>query len=206
MSFDPLVDDVAITLTYFKLLKSSEGFLDRYSEPWLLSLAIDDNPENKPSILYNYLSFPKVKAGGSVAIAGDGLILYGPRNPGKFITLSAMFMESDRDVRDRGEQLHDIISGKAMELSIGAIISANPGAAAMVAIIKELGLYVSGVLRKNGDDELFKIEGSFLRGNYPPYHINHVYEYRNDYIGANINIRPLKAEEAGSSMAGVITL
>jgi len=89
---------------------------------------------------------------------------------------------------------------------VGAIILANPGAAAMVAIIKELGLYVSGALRKNGDDELFKIEGSFLLDNYPPYHINHIYEYRNDYIGANINIRPLKAEDADASMTGIINL
>lgn len=206
MAFNPDLDDVAITLTYLRLIKSSEAFIDKYSEPYLLSLAIDSSEDSTPAILYNYLPFPKVRAGGSVAIMGDGLLLYGPRKPGEFITLTVMFMESDRDVRNMGQTLNDIISSKAAELSIGAIVSANPGSAAMVAIIKELALYVSGALKKNGDDELFKIEGSFLKAHFPPYHINHVYEFKNDYIGANINIRQVKADELDVSMVGVINL
>jgi len=64
-------------------------------------------------ISHAFLSF--IWRPSSDAMRGDGLILCGPRNPGKLITLSAMFMESDRDVRNIGEQLHDIIASKAME-------------------------------------------------------------------------------------------
>lgn len=206
MAFDPKKDNIAITLSYMKLLKSSDIFFDGYSEPYVLSLAIDAENAKNPTLYYQTIPFPKVKDGGSVSIMGDGLLLYGPKNPGAFVTLSALFMESDRDVRKMGGIINGIISSQAAELGLKAAIAANPGSAIAIAIIKELALYVSGALAKNGDDELFKIEGSFLRDQYSPYHVNHVYEYRNEYIGANINILPLKSGDDSTGEVNKIDL
>jgi len=162
MAFDPMKDNIAIALNYLKLLKSSDIF-DSYSEPYVVCLCVDASDNKNPLINYKFQPFPKVREGGSVAITGDGLVLYGPRNPGEFVALSLLFMESDQDVRATGEMLKELITSQAVALGLKAIISANPGSAAMVGIIKELALFVSSALAKNGDDELFRIEGSFLR-------------------------------------------
>ena len=123
---------------------------------------------------------------------GDGHIVYGPKNPGEFVAVSILIMESDKDVQDFGKALEEIVKSNAVKLGISAIVAANPGSAAILGIIKEMTQLLAGFLKNNKDDELFRTEGTFLRGHPVPYHINRSYELGNDFIKINLDVLPLK--------------
>lgn len=188
MPFDRNNSKIAITLPEFTLLKSADSFLERYSEPYIISFAIDKSEKASPEINFNFMPFPKVRKNTTVTMLGDGHLIYGPKNPGDFIAMSVIMMESDADMRERGEFIKKITKSKAANLGIKAVVAANPGSAAVVAMLKELTLFVASELAMNGDDELFKTEGAFLRDLPNPYHIDRSYKHRNDYVEVSIKI------------------
>lgn len=190
-SFDPQKDKIAITIPSFTLLKNVDGMFERYNEPYILSAAIDDSGKADPKIDFNFMPFPKVAKGGTVDMLGAGHLLYGPKNPGEFVALSVLIMENDKDMRDLGGNLEDIVKSQAVELGVKEIISSNPGSAAVLGILKELIQFVAGLMKENGDDELYRIEGTFLRGDQVPYHINRSYKLGNDFVNLNLNVVPL---------------
>ena len=46
------------------------------------------------------MPFPKVRPKSTVTMLGDGHLLYGPKQPGEFVALSVLMMESDADIRN----------------------------------------------------------------------------------------------------------
>jgi hypothetical protein len=192
MSFNPQTDKIAITIPKFTLKKSGDGPFSKYSEPYIISMAVDESGAANPSIDFNIMPFPKVAKGGDVTMLGDGHLVYGPKNPGEYVVLSVLVMESDNDLRGLGDKLKEIVNHKAVELGMAAIIAANPGSAAILGILKELTNLVSGQLKNNKDDELFRVDGSFLQGGVVPYHINREYtNLYNDYISLALRVIPL---------------
>ncbi|GBL55804.1 MULTISPECIES: hypothetical protein [Pseudomonas] len=139
------------------------------------------------------MPFPKVRQGSTVSMLGDGHLLYGPANPGEYVALSLLMMESDRDLREAGERIRDVVGSKAADLGLKAVMLANPGSAAVVALLKELTAFTAGRLASDGDDELFRTEGAFLRDQPNPYHINRSYRQGNDFIDLELRILPLDA-------------
>lgn len=193
MVFDPKQSKIAITMSEFTLLENADSPFETYNEPYILSVAIDSSGKSDPAIDFNFMPFPKVRPNTTVTMLGDGHLLYGPKNPGEFVALSVLMMESDTDMRQRGELIKKIVESKAADLGLKAIIAANPGSAAVVAILKELVTFTAGVLAQNGDDELFRTEGAFLRDQPNPFHINRGYKHRNDSVEVAIQIIPLEA-------------
>lgn len=191
MPFDPNKDKIAITIPKFTLRKKSDGHFDKYSEPYITSLAIDASGSANPKIDFNIMSFPKIAAGGTVTMLGDGHIIYGPKNPGDFVAVSVLMMESDKDMQKLGSNIAEVVKSKAVDLGIKALVVANPGHAAVLAILKEVTLFVSSFLKKNEDDFLFRTEGTFLKGHPVPYHINRSYQLSNDYIRLDMKVIPL---------------
>ncbi|WP_205700944.1 hypothetical protein [Jeongeupia sp. USM3] len=169
-------------------------------------MAIDTNGEANPEIDFNFMPFPKVAPASTVTMLGDGHLLYGPKNPGEFIALSILMMESDADMQERGKLIKEIIESRAADLGISAIIAANPGSAAIVGILKELASFVASALSKNGDDELFRAEGSFLRDQPNPYHINRSYEHQNDFVKVTIQIIPLETPNGEGALVQALPL
>jgi len=191
MSFNLEKDKIAITVPKFTLLRHVDGPLQKYNEPYIVSAAVDSTGKANPSIDFSFMPFPKIGQGGTVTMLGDGHLLYGPKNPGDFVAISILIMESDSDIRELGNNLEKILKSKAVDLGIGAIIAANLGYSAILGSLKELTQLIAGFLKDNGDDELFRIEGSFLKGHPVPYHINRSYEVGNDYVKLCLNIIPL---------------
>lgn len=205
MSFDPSKSKIAITMSEFTLLRDADAF-DAYSEPYIVSMAIDSTGVADPAIGFNFMPFPKVRANSTVSMLGDGHFLYGPKNPGEFVALSVLMMESDVDMQKRGELVKEIVSSKAADLGVKAILAANPGSSAIVAILKELTSFVAGVLAQDGDDELFRTEGSFLRDQPNPYHINRNYKQRNDFVEVAIQIIPLDTPNGEGAVVQTLVL
>jgi hypothetical protein len=191
MSFNPESDKIAITIPRFKVFKPLDSILQKYSEPYIVSLAIDSDGDRNPKIHFNQMPFPKVAAGGTVTMLGDGHIVYGPKNPGEFVALSILVMECDKDIRNLGKTIKDTVESEVVKLGIKAIVAANPGHAAIIGILKELTSFVAGVMKNNGDDQVFRTEGSFLRDHPVPYHINRSYETGNTFAQICLNIIPL---------------
>ena len=207
MAFDKTKDKIAITIPEFTLKKKADGILSKYNEPYIVSLAIDEQGSNNPKINFNVMPFPKVAVGGTVKMLGDGHLLYGPKNPGLFVALSVLIMESDSDMRELGGKIEEIVGSKAVELGIAAIVAANPGAAAIIGILKELTQLVAGQLKQNKDDELFRTAGTFLRDHQVPYHVNRLYTgLGNDYIDLAMKIIPLNTPNGQGSETKEISL
>ena len=192
MPFNPENDKIAITIPKFTLLKHVDGILQRYNEPYIVSVAIDESGKNNPKISFNFMPFPKVAKGGTVTMLGDGHLVYGPKNPGEYVAISVLIMENDKDIQNLGKAIENIVKSTAVDLSIKAIVAANPGSATVLGILKELTQMVAGFLKNNEDDELYRTEGTFLRGHQVPYHINRSYEVGNDFVNLHLNIVPLK--------------
>ncbi len=191
--FDKENSSIAITIPQFTLKKKhSEWFEGKYNEPYILSIAVDARNAENPEIAFNMMPFPKVAAGCTVTMLGDGHLVYGPANPGEFVAISILFMEADKDIQERGELLEKFIQSKATDLGLKLIIASHPGAAAVLAIAKELTQFIAGMLKENKDDELFRVEGTFLRGGQVPYHINREYQHANEYIEVHVKIIPLE--------------
>ena len=200
--FDKRKSHIAITVPRFTLKKKHEEWFEgKYNEPYILSLAVDAAHTKMPVIAFNMMPFPKVAKGGTVTMLGDGHIVYGPANPGKFVAISILMMEADSDIRARGKILEDFIKSKAVDLGFKLIIASNPGAAAILALTKELTQFLAGMLKENKDDELFRVEGTFLRDGTVPYHINREYQNSNEYVELSVKVIPLEESNGQGSEA-----
>jgi len=66
MAFNREKDKIAITIPNFKLKRGGDSPFQRYSEPYIVSLAIDSHGAVNPSIDFNVMPFPKVATGSQV--------------------------------------------------------------------------------------------------------------------------------------------
>ena len=208
MSFDKYNSKIAITIPYLTLHKSSEGLREdneRYNEPYIASLAVDATGQ-RPEVAFNLMPFPKVRRGETVRMLGDGHLVYGPRNPGEFVAVSILVMESDADVRERGAKIEAFVGSKAVELGLAAVQTASAPAGMVLGILKELTQFVAGMLAKDKDDELLRTEGTFLRDDIVPYHVNREYTPSNSFTTLGLQIRPLEVSNGQGVLPKMITL
>ncbi len=207
MAFDKNTSPIAITIPKFKLLnKVSRPFEGSYNEPYIVSLFLDAKNTAAPAIGFNISPFVNVAAGDTVTMLGDGHLVYGPENPGEFLAVSILFMESNSDIRAVGDMLTSIIQSEAVNLGIAAIILANPGAAGIAAIVKELSGLVSKALSQTSDTETFRIDGVFLRDSNPPFDIDTPTIASNYYIEATITSISLNPDSVLASNIKMVPL
>ncbi|TSE04358.1 hypothetical protein [Aquimarina algiphila] len=189
--FDKKDDKIAVVIKEFTLLKNADWFLHRYSEPYIISMAIDQGGANNPAIDFNILPFPNVKKGDIIQFDGHGHLVYGPKNPGEFLAYSVLFMESDKDIRDLGQLIEDIIKSDAASIGVNALLSAVTTYATAINVLTQLTSLLSKKMQENKDDELFRRNGTLLRDVDPPFDILRTYKGRNDYIESKVSIIPL---------------
>ena len=190
-NFNPQSDKIAVVVKEFTLKKKSEVFFDKYSEPYIISMAIDQGGANNPSIDFNILPFPRVRKGDRVTFDGVGHLIYGPNNPGEFLAYSILFMESDQDVRNFGELVENIMKSEAAKISAKALLAAAPTYSTAITILLKLTDLMAVQLKKNKDDELFRRNGTLLRDVLPAYDILRTYESENDFIHTKTSVIPL---------------
>lgn len=191
--FDPNVDKIAICISDIKLKKSSD--LGKYNEPYLITLALDSSGIiSTGNLNFGYQAFPKVLPGSSLPIGGNGILVYGPKNPGDMVAVAILVMENDKSIRETGKELQEIIEKTIKTESFKKIIKGFSLPYPSVPIILALDLLlssISGVMMSNKDDELIKCEFSFLKGVVPPYSIGQKITKQNTYIDLTLDIIPL---------------
>ncbi len=190
-SFDPTKDKIAVVVKNFTVKKKSEVFFDRYSEPYIVSIAVDQDGAHDPTIDFNILPFPHVRKGDTISFDGQGHLIYGPANPKAFLAYSVLFLESDKDVRVVGEKIETVIKSEAVKMGAKAILLANPTYATAISLLQKFSELVVGEMKKNKDDELFRRNGTLLRDVTPAYDILRTYISENDFIKTTISIIPL---------------
>lgn len=204
--FNPESDKIAVVVKEFTLKKKSEIFFDRYSEPYIVSMAIDQSGAKSPAIDFNMLAFPHVRKGDVVGFDGQGHLIYGPQNPGEFVVYTVLFMESDKDYRELGKIIEEIITSKAVSIGAKALLAAVPTYATAITILQKLIEEMAVQLQKNKDDELFRRNGTLLKGVIPPYEIARTYQSENDYISTKIGVIPLSRSNNLGSQGKKLTL
>ncbi len=192
-NFNAQKDKIAVVIKQFTLKKKSESFLQRYSEPYIISLAIDETGINNPAIDFNVLPFPRVRKGDTVDFDGQGHLIYGPDNPGEFLAYSYLFMESDQEIRKLGESIEDIVKSEAVAIGTKALLKAVPTYVTAISVLVKLTELVSRRMQQNKDDELFRRNGTLLRDVRPPFDILRTYTGRNDFIESKVSIIPLSS-------------
>jgi len=190
-TFNPQADKIAVVVKEFTLKRKSEFFMDRFSEPYIVSMAIDEGGANNPSIDFNVLPFPNVRKGDKITFDGVGHLIYGPANPGQFLAYSILFMESDKDVRDFGKFVEDIMKSEAVNIGAKALLAAAPTYSTAITVLQKTTELMAIQLQKNKDDELFRRNGTLLREVTPAFDILRTYESENDFINTKTSIIPL---------------
>ena len=189
-NFDPQNDNIAVVIKEFTLLKKADR-LQRYSEPYIVSMAIDESGANNPAIDFNVLPFPNIRKGDTVVMEGQGHLIYGPSNPGEFLAYTVLFMESDQDIRTLGKTIGEVVESEAVKIGAKALLNAVPTYGTAISILTQLTGLVSKLMQQNKDDELFRRNGTLLRGSLPAFDILRTYVGRNDFIESKISIIPL---------------
>lgn len=190
--FNASTDKIAVVVKEFTLKRKSECFLDRYCEPYIVSVAIDKDGVKEQTIDFNIQPFPNVKRGDTIQFDGIGHLIYGPANPGEFVSYSILFMESDKDVNQLGDTILNFLKSEAIATGIKTFLVSNPTQAAIAEMIEELAKRIATEMKNNKDDELFRRNGTLLRDMNPPYDILRTYTSQNDFIKAKTAIIPLQ--------------
>ncbi|MCK4786452.1 MAG: hypothetical protein KAV87_22025 [Desulfobacteraceae bacterium] len=199
--FNPRDDKIAIVVKEFTLLKSSEIFLDKDNEPYIVSFAVDQDGAQSAAFDLNIMPFPNVMEGDTISFDGQGHIVYGPKNPGEFVVYSLLFMESDQDLRDLGATIEDIVKSEAANIAMKAILVANPTYGTALALLQKLTELVAKQMKRNKDDQLYRRNGTLLRDVTPPFDILRTYKGRNKFIECHTSIIPLmQSNNLGSQM------
>ena len=204
--FDSKQDKIAVVVKSFTLKRKSEFFLDRFSEPYIISMAIDEHGAYETSLDFNLLSFPNVRKGETITFDGQGHLIYGPKNPGQFLAYSILFMESDKNVRDFGNIMETILKSEAVNLGAKALLKAAPTYSTSINLLQNLADLIAKQLQKNKDDELFRRNGTLLRDVKPAYDILRTFDSENDFIKAKTSIIPLDVSNKMGAQTKAIKL
>ncbi len=205
-TFNEKEDKIAVVIKDFTLKRKGEGWFNKYSEPYILTMAIDQSGANNPAIDFNIKPYPKVRKNELVSFDGVGHLIYGPKNPGEFLAYSVTFMESDKDIRETGELIEGIVKSEAVKVGAKALLIANPTYGTAIEVIEKVSELVVSVMKKNKDDELFKRDGTLLRDITPAYNINETFLSENDFVKTNIAVVPLRSSSSVAETSKKIEL
>jgi hypothetical protein len=79
-----------------------------------------------------------VKVYELAVVPDNAILLYGPENPGDFVTLNLALMESDADIRMAGENLDAFISDAANKTQASTLLAANPTVSVAIKVAEEM--------------------------------------------------------------------
>lgn len=197
MTFNSNTDKIAITVPEFTFKKGAGSILFEditdliYSEPYLVTVAIDSHNVSQSSLNFNFIEYPNIRRGGTVKMLGDGHLVYGPGNPGEFVAVSVLLMESSREDKDLGEKVKAIVESKAVQLGITAAITTNPTMSLALDLMLQLTKLIGDQLQQSQDTYLNHAAGVFFRDSSVAYSVNRQFINPNDFADLTVKVIPL---------------
>lgn len=198
MTFNKDTDKIAITVPAFTFKKGAGSiFLEDisdliYSEPYLVTLAIDSQNFNQKALNFNFAEFPNIRRGGTVEMLGNGHLVYGPKNPGDFVAVSVLLMESSRDSKDLGQDIKDIAESEVVDLARSSLATVDLNMSVVLKLMQELSKLVAKRLQNSKDTYLLRTEGVFLKDTSVPYSVNRQFTTNNEFADLTVKVIPLQ--------------
>ncbi|MGY2134417.1 hypothetical protein ACW9KT_19465 [Hymenobacter sp. HD11105] len=207
MTFDPFLHEIAVTIPRFRMRKSADAPLPM-NQPYLISLALDESGTNNPlsALTFNAHRFPNVRQWSWVEFGGQGRLIYGPGNPGRFVSYSVLFMEDDQNLRDIGGTVEELLSSEEAKGILQLLRGVNPTIAVATTVLSALTGLLAGNMKRNKDDELMRVEGTLLRDMTPPYNIGDTFASTNKYLEVPVKVVPLLSAPVGHELAMFSTI
>ena len=183
MSFYLILDKVQINKKY-EIFNTAEvnfwSFVNdgMMSLPGLDILLSTENPESQRSTVKEMTKFilnqwigvqvQNVKAGHFFNFGDTGKILFQSKKIPEFLDWIFLAIEDDTDLRDLGSDIDKILPDEQIASLTNNIItiaaaSANPQAAAAIAIAKTLVRGITYFIKKDKNDQLGLVEQSFIK-------------------------------------------
>ena len=152
--------DIILSLDEVKVLKDHDW---GSGEIYLLSYVLDSNGMTE----YHSPLFEGIKDGDKLPIGEGGILLHYKKNPGIFIDIHGVVMESDSDIRDLGKRIQeakekvnfDEIANLAKTLS-----TVDP--TQITNIVNGVNLFLDAlvmILQKNKDDHVATFHDFYLK-------------------------------------------
>lgn len=151
---------------------------------------------NKYSIVSVSPVFHNIRRGDSLSILGDGLLLYGPKDPGGKIALHGAVMESDDGTRDIGKTIEEGISHSGLFNVIDKALAMGSLAAPQVSTITAASRFafetVTYFLKRDGDDVVstFHYSSTYQedRGGYATPEEGELFTYSDRYVDISLDV------------------
>jgi hypothetical protein len=210
--FNPMKDKIAVMLRAFTI-RRGVGLGDRkYSEPYFICIAIPESGNAKlDKVELSTRYHPKTRRGVKQEMAGEGIQIYGPANPGEYLAFSILVMESDEDVRKAGETIEELVKSNFAK-ALGKVVAgvATPTAAVALEVAERLVREVARLMSKDKDDELFYLPGSLLRDvlgeGKVPYQVQEVLTRSNDHVELEIQVLPIDGDTKSRKKSRTVKL
>ncbi len=175
-------DNIAVTLSSLAIHDRGAG-VARRGHPYVVSLAIDAHKAATPAFDLNFIPFPEMRPGQRVGMLGDGHVLYGPKDPGGFVSVLVLVMNSSLDMTYAGDSVRGALEDSAASLAAELMLAGNPVASLGAAFLGELAECLAGASGNVRDSEVCRFSGSFLQDGPSPYDVGREYGI-NNYVGS----------------------
>jgi hypothetical protein len=203
MPFDRNTDKIAITVPCFTFKKAAANTLleDIYDlltyEPYLLTIAIDSNGIQHNQLAFNFTEFPNTKRNSKIEMIGDGHLVYGPGNPGEYVAISIIVMESARETIQAGKRLESILNSESVQSSIKDVVAIMKSVSKtdiFLDLTRKISQIVVSDLISTRDRHIHRLDGIFFRDRDVPFSINRQFTHGNDFAEVSVKVIPLEQE------------
>ncbi len=175
---------IAITIPSLVLKKSSDVGRRAKNEPYIVTSAIDGNEAEGQRPTLGVRVFPKISPGEAVGLVGSGHLVYGPDDPGDFVAFSILVAESDKDLGNGLGAAHEQAKNND---KVKEALKTATGIGAAVAVADIAIEVMLAVLKRNKDDQLYRVDGTLLRDVEPGYR-NNKFTVGNEYVDMTIQV------------------
>ncbi|MCG8475781.1 MAG: hypothetical protein MI784_09955 [Cytophagales bacterium] len=203
MSFDKTNDQIALTIPKFRLRHSPD--LIGKNEVYIISIAVDEHGLANPRTALNVdvgiknVFIPNMKRWSWHYFGGDGYLIYGPKNPGSYLSYAILYMESNKKSRNIGREIHEFLSsdkGKdSLETFAGLVTDNIAKFNVVTTALKGVADVLAFFLQNNGDKYLDFNCGTLFRDladGSEPYHAGEVmHRPPTHFIEDCIAVKPL---------------
>lgn len=186
--FNPLEDNIAVFMTTLRIRKPFD--FGNHLEPYIVVIATDKK-DNAIRMNVSHFAFPGAKIYQQIITPDNAILLYGPANPGEFLTLSIMLLDSDADIQNAGKQLEAAINTSAIAADVIARLTANPTAMVATTLAEEVLQGIAHIMQQNKDDPIMFVHDSWLQGLTPPYGINQYKLHASDSAEISLRVSPI---------------
>lgn len=197
--FNPLEDNIAVFMTTLRIRKPFD--FGNHLDPYIVVIATDKK-DYTIRMNVSHFVFPGAKVYQQIISPDNAILLYGPENPGEFLTLSIMLLDSDENIQNAGKQLEAAINTSAIAAKVIARLTANPTAMVAVALAEEVLQGIAHAMQQNNDDPIMFVHDSWLQGLTPPYGINQYKLHASDNAEISLRVSPITKQ----SQQNIVTI